>query len=207
LDTTRIKERVVWDYYYIEIVKCYLCLALNHQIEDLIVTMLETWKLWGACDVYECKRRINAFVVQTIGHYFCACSYSLCKVQRLISENGDLSTYKEEIRCWEKGARHSFSNFKRKLYEPKQKYVKVARRYCSYSIGKPIRKLIFYIKKNHWILEHRPTCTLRRKKQIFLSNSYHRKNKKWDFKFICWFKYRQLCRWLQLCSTYQREKV
>ncbi len=24
-------RRVAWDYYYIEIVKCYLCLALNHQ--------------------------------------------------------------------------------------------------------------------------------------------------------------------------------
>ena len=89
---TRIKERVVWDYYYIEIVKCYLCLALNHQSGDLIGTMFETWKLWGACDVCECERRINAFVVQTIGHYFRACSYSLCQVQRLNSENGDLST-------------------------------------------------------------------------------------------------------------------
>jgi hypothetical protein len=91
-DVTCIKERVVWDYYYIEIVKCYLCLALNHQSGDLIGTMFETWKLWGACDVCECQRRINAFIVQTIGHYFRACSYSLCQVQRLNSENGDLST-------------------------------------------------------------------------------------------------------------------
>ncbi len=52
----------------------------------------ETWKLWGACDVCECDRRINAFVVQTIRHYFRAYSYSLCQVQRLNSENGDLST-------------------------------------------------------------------------------------------------------------------
>ena len=28
----------------------------------------------------------------TIGHYFRVSSYSLCEVQRLISENGDLST-------------------------------------------------------------------------------------------------------------------
>jgi|LakMenE01Jun11ns_1017448.scaffolds.fasta_scaffold6739981_1 hypothetical protein len=50
-----IKERVVGEYYYIEIVKCYLCLALNHHLEDLKVTMLETWKLRGACDVCKCK--------------------------------------------------------------------------------------------------------------------------------------------------------
>jgi len=88
---TCIKERVVWDYYYIEIVKCYLCLALNHQLGSHRYHA-EIWKLWGACDVCECERRINAFVVQTIGHYFRACSYSLCQVQRLNSENGDLST-------------------------------------------------------------------------------------------------------------------
>ena len=88
---TCIKERVAWDYYYIEIVKCYLCLALNHQLGSHRYHA-EIWKLWGACDVCECERRINAFVVQTISHYFRAYSYSLCKVQRLNSENGDLST-------------------------------------------------------------------------------------------------------------------
>ena len=88
---TCIKERVAWDYYYIEIVKCYLCLALNHQLGSHRYHA-ETWKLWGACDVCECERRINAFAVQTISHYFRAYSYSLCQVQRLNSENGDLST-------------------------------------------------------------------------------------------------------------------
>ncbi len=90
-----IKERVAWDYYYIKIVKCYLCLALNHQMESLRYHA-EIWKLWGACDVCECERRINAFVVQTIRHYFRAYSYSLCQDQRFNCENGDLRTYKRK---------------------------------------------------------------------------------------------------------------
>ncbi len=97
---TCIKERVAWDYYYIEIVKCYQCLALNHQMESHRYHV-ETWKLWGACDVCECEKRIKCIRSSSGSPLFPWMFIFTMPRPAVYLWKWGSKYLKEEIRCWE----------------------------------------------------------------------------------------------------------